>query len=336
MLDFLARMNHSTLRHEINKLSDGAVSRHFTPPPRTAKIPQSTEVTLLQVPEATQNHPASNRFPEWLQHRGWDPDLAELTGLEFVVDGRGQPRVRFPFRRFSPANDPCFFQDRAMFSTMSPKWMAPRGAVPCPFEAWRMKIAQRTRSLIVCEGLPDVMALLHVNPNLPVIGIPGAGAFKAHWCRTFRGLSHIVVIADNDKAGSKLRDSLAIALDAVMLPKDVHQLFVPDNFKDVDDWRQADPASFPLHFSNVLAAALGSNCAEGPSILGHLGPREWGTGGITTGTGDIHGSRPLERGHPAPGVGGVGPPPRRLDLVRSEAEDREVVDVTEHRSLCNT
>jgi len=336
VLDFLTKMGNTTLRYELEKLGGGAVTKHFTPPPKpkTAEIPQP-EVTLLPAPDTTQNHPALNRLPDWYAHRGWNPDLAEMTGLEFVVDGRGNPRIRFPFRRFSPDSEPVFYQDRAMFSTMSPKWMAPRGAIPCPFEAWRMRLAQQTRTLVICEGLPDVMALLHVDANLPVIGIPGAGAFKAQWVRVFRGISHVVVVSDNDKAGEKMRLAVAAALDPVMLPKDVHQLYVPENYKDVDEWRQSAPDSFPLAFANVLAQTMERDGAEREreSIMGRMGAGRWGARNIPPGTRDFYsGVSPLG-GPSSSSVGGVGPTPRRLDLVRCEAEDRQVVDVTEHCSL---
>lgn len=338
VLDFLTRMGHTTLRHELEKLSDGAVTRHFTPPPRpkpVAEIPQ--QVVTLDVPATTQNHPAANRFPEWLTHRCWDPDLAELVGLEFVVDGRGNPRIRFPFRRLTADSDPCFFQDRAMFSTMSPKWMAPRGSIPCPFEAWRMNMARRLRCVFICEGLPDVMALLHLNLDLPVIGVPGAGAFKPIWARAFRGINHFFLMADNDKAGEKMRQQVAHILDAVANPDDVHQLYVPESFKDVDEWRQADPDSFPLSFSNVLSQTMERDGAQGQGVLGlTMGPTGWGLRtGADAGAGNLHGPGPVISGHSPSGMGGAGNPPRRLDLVRSETEDREIVDVTEHRSLCD-
>lgn len=338
VLDFLARMNNSTLKHEIEKLSDGAVTKHFTPPPRprqkTAKIPQQS-VTLTPVAPTTPNHPALNRLPEWYEHRSWDPDLAELIGLEFVVDGRGNPRIRFPFRRHSPAADPCFFQDRAMFSTMSPKWMAPTGQVPCPFEAWRMDMARRYRTVFICEGLPDVMALLHFDPNLPVIGVPGAGAFKSRWARCFRGITNFFLLADNDKAGEKMRLQVAGILDAVANPDDIHQLYVP-GFKDVDEWRQFSPDCFPGHFMNVLAETMERDGAQGQGVLGlPMGPGRGERTGAATGAGNLHGCRPIDAGHSTPGVGGLRLVAGGADSVCGETEDRQIVDVTEHRSLCD-
>lgn len=319
VLDFLTRMGHTTLRHELEKLSGPTVTRHYSPPSRPKPAAEPPQVVDLR------DHPALGRLPEWYAHRGWDPDLADLVGLEFVVDGRGNPRIRFPFRRGSAAADPCFFQDRAMFSTQSPKWMAPTGLCPCPFEAWRMDMARRYRTVFICEGLPDVMALLHLDPNLPVVGIPGAGAFKPRWARCFRGITNFFLMADNDKAGERMREQIVDILDAVASPDDIHQVYVPGPHKDVDEWRQDAPTLFPAHFMNVLAETMERDGAEGQGILGlPMGPTRWGVrAGADAGAGDFHGGISSYGGPPAPGVGGLRLVAGGADLVRLGSKVRE-------------
>lgn len=295
VLDFLTWIRDSSLKAELERLGVR---------PEKEKWNRPAEITL---PDPA-GHPALERYGDWLRHRRWTEELADMVGLEFVLDQRHNPRIRFPFRMERQDDKPVFYQDRAMFSKDSPKWMAPQGTVPCPFEAWRMvRLAMHTRTLFICEGLPDVMALLHVNLNMPVIGIPGVGAFKEKWIPGFRGLNMVVVIADNDNAGTKMRGSLAAALEQVLLPQDIHQLLVPAPHKDVDEWRQADPDLFGLHFISVLESTL--ERADGPSRehCRSLQGRDalWGDRGLcNTGTQNDAGSS--RNGHPAYALGGGG------------------------------
>lgn len=245
--------------------------------------------------------------------------MASAVGLEVVTDWRGNPRIRFPFRRDSAAADPVFYQDRAMYRVCEPKWMAPRGKIPCPFEAWRMEIAHQDRTVYICEGLPDVVAVLHYWPEAPVVGIPGAGAFKPEWAPLFRGITRVIVISDNDTAGLKLRETVLRVLDPVVWPTDIYNLFVPQPHKDIDEWRKADPGNFPDHFLDVMDRTLrrlkDGGCTgrlggpAGARPCDDVGPPEdeWGRPEEEAVPDNGEGVDP--EGHPSGDVGGAWAPP---------------------------
>lgn len=73
--------------------------------------------------------------------------------------------------------------------------------------------------VVITEGELDTVSLTQIG--VPSVGVPGADAWKRHHRRLFDGFERVVVIGDNDKAGSnfvrkiraELRQAVAVTLD---------------------------------------------------------------------------------------------------------------------------
>jgi hypothetical protein len=76
-------------------------------------------------------------------------------------------------------------------------------------------------TLILVEGEAD--AITGVVLGLPVVGVPGAGTWKAEWTPRFAGRT-VVVIPDNDEPGRKLAAVVVAALAGVAAAVLVHEL----------------------------------------------------------------------------------------------------------------
>lgn len=177
--------------------------------------------------------------------RGWHPGVVSELGIR-PARRSGHLVVRFPIRRNGAE---VSYQDRQL-GGRTPKWLNPRGPIPCPFEADRIAIAHQVGELVVAEGVSDTVALLSDFPDAAVIGCPGAGVFKREWAAALDGLV-VFVVADNDPAGEAMRERVA----ALAVGADVCQVQVPEPHHDLDDWRQATGPGWHELAAELLAEA---------------------------------------------------------------------------------
>ncbi len=185
---------------------------------------------------------------QFLEKRCWDHQLATAMGLHLVTGADGQRWVRFPW----PPGDggETWHQDRRI-GEGHPTWLSPTGRIPWPYRADLLASAREAGALVVCEGVSDVVAMIHAFPDVNVIGIPGAAAFKAEWATALAGLQ-LAVITDNDPAGQSLRGILNKLNDNNGIV--VHNLYVPPVYNDIDEWRRADADAFPHAFNDLIDA----------------------------------------------------------------------------------
>lgn len=90
----------------------------------------------------------------------------------------------------------CYFQARAIDSTVVPKELNLRGTVPYPYNV--SALDQRPGWVYLCEGVVDTLTFL--GQSIPAVGIPGVRSFKTEWLPYFKNKS-VVLCLDKDEAG---------------------------------------------------------------------------------------------------------------------------------------
>lgn len=219
--------------------------------PRPRKAPPSRPPVRVVTPatDTGQPHPdpekAERLLDAFLDRRGWSRETADAVGLSVVLDPWGKPRIRFPFRR---GEDVLVWQDRALLDGQAPKWLTPSGATLYPFGLETLE--RFTEDLSTCpvcpvveapavwvvEGPADAVTLRNIWPDIAALGIPGTESWKDHYAAALAGLP-VVVVADNDPAGEKLREEVnAALLDAEAVPVNVK---VPEDYNDLSEWYSA-------------------------------------------------------------------------------------------------
>ena len=168
----------------------------------------------------------------FVEKRGWWPPTVAEVGLSVVIDVKGRPRVRFPYR---VGNATVWYQDR-LIGPGKPPWMAPKWSKIALFNVDSLRLAEERGEVFIVEGPSDVMAMLSTWDAPAVVGIPGVGAFLPAWVPCFAGLGRVYVVADNDEAGQKMRDRLDLLLGPVV--GQISHVRVPEPFVDVDEWRR--------------------------------------------------------------------------------------------------
>lgn len=217
--------------------------------PRSA--PKPRPATAVRQPERDLPSEAWSIVDNMVAEREWCSEVVPELGIRPAMVG-GRVAVRFPFRK---AGVEVSYADRQF--GREPKWLNAHGPIPCPYEADRLAIGRERGQIIVVEGITDTVAILSEHPDAAVIGCPGVGVFKGHWGKALAGL-HVYVIADNDPAGGTMRDRVAAACAAHAAG--VHQVFVPDDWHDVDEWRRGVPDRFEWH--EQLGDALDAGAAS--------------------------------------------------------------------------
>ena len=184
--------------------------------------------------------------------REWDPAVARRLGLRDV--GR---RVRFPSRLLGEPE--AWWCDRALDGE-SPKWRNAAGREVIP-PGLHEAIGPGVELVVCVEGLSDWVAISHV-PGVVAVGIPGAMTFRWDWARLL-AYKVVVVVVDNDQAGSVLADRVTDLLPGAQVVRP------PAWHKDVDDWRRSVGAdAFAAEVATVLASA--------PTVGGNgRAPRSW-------------------------------------------------------------
>ena len=97
----------------------------------------------------------------------------------------------------------CYFQARAIDSTVVPKELNLRGTVPYPYNV--SALDQRPGWVYLCEGVVDTLTFL--GQRIAAIGIPGVRSFKTEWLPLFKNKS-VVLCLDKDEAGRSATEYL--------------------------------------------------------------------------------------------------------------------------------
>ncbi len=108
-----------------------------------------------------------------------------------------------------------------------PKYLAPLGQEPYLYNV--LAVDEEAATIHITEGELDAIVLAHVLGE-PVVGVPGASAWRPHHPWHFRGFERVLVWADGDKAGQDLARMLRKELPAaeiVTMPAgaDVNSIF---------------------------------------------------------------------------------------------------------------
>lgn len=183
-----------------------ALRKHSTPK-KPAAIQDNTE--------RASGTEAERFLASYLRSRNWPHSVVEAFGLEVVLDGKQELRVRHPY--LVPHENgtwvPGYWQDRgSKFSTV--KWLSPKGSTPVLFNLQSLQVAN-LEAVVICEGAADsitaTLALEGCN-LVGVVGVPGASAWQPQWAELFKGL-RVLVVADNDSAGEALERAIANTLE---------------------------------------------------------------------------------------------------------------------------
>lgn len=198
---------------------------------------------------------------DFLAGRGWSRTTAERVGLSVVRSWDGY-RVRFPFPRAGVA---CIWQDRAtMPADREPKWHTPKGATLYPFgldsaarydgptDEWPSCPVLGSPAVWITEGPADAVTLLEHFPTITVLGLPGAGLWRDEWTAAVDGVP-VVLVADNDDAGERLRATVDGALES-RAPL-VH-VRVPEQHNDVGEWHLSAGERFEPELLAVVDDSL--------------------------------------------------------------------------------
>jgi hypothetical protein len=231
------------------------------PTPRLVTTPEDTARTIPQ-------DSAQRILDRFLAGRGWSAETAEMLGLSVVVDRYGRPRVRVPFLLDGTAH---LWQDRATEPEQSPKWLTPSDAVLYPLgvdclrrydgpaDTWPTCPIVGCPAVWIVEGPADAVTLLNLWPTLSVLGLPGATSWKPHYSTALSGLV-VVVITDNDPAGTTLRATLNDELGNLCAVVNVP---VPETVNDLGEWYQvAGWETFCAELLNAVDAAADAEAAR--------------------------------------------------------------------------
>lgn len=209
-----------------------------TPLPARAPVPRREPQSRPMPPAA-----AERALSAFLHRRGWRREVADTFGLHAVADRWGCPRLRFPY---VSGREVVWHQDRAL-SDRGPKWLAPSGKRPMLYaedlavalDALTTPLPSKGRPVaLLVEGPADLIALAHALDVVGcVVAMPGTDAIPTDRIAAAMPAAYVLVVADNDQAGERLRAELGKAVVAhggrvahVRLPADVN---------DLDDQRRA-------------------------------------------------------------------------------------------------
>jgi DNA-binding transcriptional ArsR family regulator len=180
--------------------------------------------------------------------KGLDAEKLRAWGLTDLPEGG----IEIPYRN-TDGETACMRYRLALEGENRFRWR--QGDAPILYGLWRWSEWQDADALYLCEGETDTLTLWHAD--LPALGIPGAGVWKAAWWREVEGFARIVVIPDNDAAGAGLVQRLAGTCPESIQER-VQVLQLPEGVKDANElWQQvdADPERFreALAGCNILA-----------------------------------------------------------------------------------
>lgn len=112
----------------------------------------------------------------------------------------------------------------------------PRGlSIDCPFNSYKLDIQKE--SVIICEEEFDCM-LLDQNGYNAITSVTGVQSFKDSYFELLKPFSEIIILFDNDEAGTKASKSLAEKLALKFPSKQISIAKIPEEegVKDVTDY----------------------------------------------------------------------------------------------------
>jgi DNA-binding transcriptional ArsR family regulator len=205
-----------------------------------------------QQPATAQAQPLT--LAEYARAKGLDAEKLRAWGLTDLQGGG----IEIPYRN-TDGETACMRYRLALEGENRFRWR--QGDAPILYGLWRWSEWQDTDALYLCEGETDTLTLWHAD--LPALGIPGAGVWKAAWWREVEGFARIVVIPDNDTAGAGLVQRLAETCPESIQER-VQVLQLPEGVKDANElWQQVD--ADPERFKEALKLATWQPLKELPT-----------------------------------------------------------------------
>jgi DNA-binding transcriptional ArsR family regulator len=205
-----------------------------------------------QQPATAQAQPLT--VAEYARAKGLDAEKLRAWGLTDLQGGG----IEIPYRN-TDGETACMRYRLALEGENRFRWH--QGDAPILYGLWRWSEWQDADALYLCEGETDTLTLWHAD--LPALGIPGAGVWKAAWWRAVEGFARIVVIPDNDAAGAGLVQRLAETCPESIQER-VQVLQLPEGVKDANElWQQVD--ADPERFKEALKLATWQPLKELPT-----------------------------------------------------------------------
>ena len=261
-----------TFRTEFQRHAEGPVSsetkgsaQHLTPTPApptpvvTSDTSDTTEIYDLLIASCLDQDQTTGH--EYLRSRGIDPDWAwekfcvvwidqpkktekflkdhgvEKADLQRsgLINSKGnflywQPVLIFPF--FDEDRIPVYLEGhiRKQDRKTKQKTIALAGKIPRPL--WGLDQIAGFNNAHLTEGIIDALSLMIILEVSNVAAITGASAFKAEHGKQLSGIDDLVVLADTDAAGMKLKTDIARHTDGITF----RWLEYPEGCNDANDW----------------------------------------------------------------------------------------------------
>ena len=208
--------------------------------PHSVVVPSSAGATVQPLPGLTLEQYALAKQLSVPRLRSWglsDTTIYHRPALAIPyrgVDGRDGPvRLRHAIDK-GPQGDERF------------TWR--KGSTPCLYGLDRLADARATHTVVLCEGESDCHTLWH--HDVPALGLPGAGGWKAAWASHLEGIATVHVVIEDDSGGAAVLAWLATAGF-----RDRVRLVTLVGHKDPSALYLDDPDGFVGHWAEAIAAA---------------------------------------------------------------------------------
>lgn len=121
-----------------------------------------------------------------------------------------------------------------------------KGAQLRPYNLWALPFIQGQGYCILVEGETDTATLIH--HNFPVLGIPGAEAWKPEWTKYLEGVQP-TLWAEPDEGGRTLTRKVSTSI------KDLRIITPPEGIKDPSDLYLSNPQGFSQTMEQLIQQA---------------------------------------------------------------------------------